>query len=237
MKTILAIVKEFCKRTGLAEPTFVVSNPDPQIRQLWGAMNELCEDLTMRKAWQAVRKEKVHTSTAAEDQGNIYTLTDDGFQGIIQGTMFDRTQNLTIMGSISPQDWQAEKALAGTGPYYRYRIRANRLLFNPALPANHTIAWEYHSSTFVTTTGGTLVSEFLLDSDTLVFPDLIPIAWLRWWWKKEKGLDYAEEFRHYEACLSSVGAREDSPQAVDMGTGEKTLRPGVIIPDGNWPLP
>ena len=234
---VLQVTQEFCKRTGIPVPTYLVGNPDTQVAQICGGLNELAEDLVGRKVWQITVREKAHTSIAGEDQGDIYTLTDSGCQYILQDTMFDRTQNLRLVGGLRREEWQARKALQSTGPLYEWRIRNDRLLFSPELPADHSIAWEYVTSHTLVDESDVTKEYITADTDSFRFPNRIPILWLRWWWKKEKRLDYVEEFRMYEVALADLAARDAAPRAVDMSARESMAKPGIIIPEGNWNLP
>jgi hypothetical protein len=234
--TLLQLVQEFCRRTGLATPNAVVSHADKGILQLWGLLNELPEDLTTRKAFQQNTREATFTSTAAEDQGAIATLAPSGFQGIIRETVFDRTDQRPLCGGLSPVEWQVNKATQSTSPFYEYRVRNGRLLFSPALPASHSIAFEYVSSYFIQDESSVAKEYWSADTDTFLLPDMIALAWLRWKWKSEKGLEYAEDFRKYELIVAAYLLRNDSPQAADLSGQRKSMQPGVLVPEGSWSI-
>jgi hypothetical protein len=146
---------------------------------------------------------------------------------------------LPLRGGIGSAQWQARKAFNFVGPLYDFRIRQNRLLFNPALPVSHTIAFEYFSSFFVATADATPVYQtyFVNDTDTCTLGDRLPTAYLRWAWKKEKGFDYAEDFAAYERLVGVASARDNRPQDVDMGNSQPALQPGIFVPYGTWNLP
>jgi hypothetical protein len=234
-KSLLQICQEFAARTGIPQPTLVVGNADKGVLQMLGLLNELCEDLLIRKAFQQNSREATFVSTAAEDQGNIYTLAPYGFEGIIPETIFDRTQRLPLTGGLTPQEWQVNKSLQNLGPYYQFRIRNDRLLFQPALPVSHTIAFEYVSSFFVASSGGTPQQYWQADGDTFVFPDSIPLSWLRWAWKKEKGVEYAEDFTKYELLVTTKANRDNAPKRVYLDSElADGMKPGILVPQGNW---
>ena len=101
--------------------------------------------------------------------------------------------------------------------------------------AGHTIAFEYYSSYFVRETASVTKQYWTKDADTCVVDDALPVAYLRWAWKKEKGLEYAEDFAKYERMLATKGARNTTGRTVDMAEGRSQRRfPGVIVPEGNW---
>lgn len=239
---LLSIVQKFCGRTNVRVPTYVIGNPDPQILQMAGLLDEFCDDLSLRKVWQATSFESVFVSSATEVQGTLDTLCPYGYQGILFESFFDRTQRLPLFGGVSSAEWQARKAFNFTGPYYQFRVWQNQLWFNPAPPAGHTIAFEYNSNFFVQnnsvdpTDPSPYRQYWEKDTDSCLVDDALPIAWLRWAWKKEKGLEYAEDFNKYERLVMTKSARQDRPQAVNLGDRTCVLTPGIFVPAGSWPL-
>jgi hypothetical protein len=240
---LLQLIQEFCKRRTLPVPASAISNPDPGVMQLVGMMNEFVEDLQTRKVWQRNTFETTFVSTAAEDQGDITTLCPYGYEEILWETFFDRTQRLPVRGGLSPAEWQARKAFNVTGPWYQFRLRQNRLLFTPALPVNHTIAFEYNSSYFIKDAtilpplAGAYKQYWANDLDTCTLGDSIPLTWLMYKWAERKGFDYAEAFNSYERLIAVKSARDAVPMKVNISDTFCELRPGVIVPSGNWLVP
>lgn len=231
---LLPLVQEFLGRTGLPIASAVASSSDPRVVQIRGLLNEFLEDMLTRQAWQINILETVFTSVAGEDQGLLSTLCPHSFQNIVWKTLFNRTLRLPMFGAVSPQDWQARKAFNISGPLYSFRVRGGKLLATPPLPAGHTISFEYNSGAFVRAADGTPKAYWTVDTDTCALDDALPLSYLRWAWKKEKGLDYAEEFAKYERLVATKLARDKTADAVDMAGGNKDLRPGIWIPAGNW---
>ena len=236
--TVLTMIQEHCRRSKLPVPGAAASSNDPQAAQLFALMNELLEDLVTRKLWQQNTRETVHTSLAQEDQGNITTLS-PGFVEIVRDSFYNRTTNLRIHYGLQPPEWQLRKITgAATGSSYWARLRENKLLFSPAPPAGQTIAWEYRSEYFVKDADTQALKElFTKDGDTFILPERIGRLWLRWRWKHEKGLDYAQEFAFYESQIELFSQRDNGPRVADMGrTDPDIVTPGIVIPEGNWDL-
>lgn len=234
--SLQTIVQQFARRTKLPVPTSVASNPDAQVAQIHGLLNELLEDLDTRKIWTDNIYEASFTTVAGADQGAITAIPGvQGFKAILNDTMFDRTTGLQLCGSVSPQEWQRRQAHASSGPYSQFRIRGGKILLDPVLGAGHEIAFEYHSHWFVRDALGNPKETFLVDTDTLVFGDQLAHQWLRWAWKKDKGFDYAEEFRSYENYLATLGMRDGAPAVIDTTrTGAPQF--GYEVPLGSWNL-
>lgn len=233
---LLGIVQEFCRRTALTVPQLVATSNDDQLLQLMGLANEVTEDLVNRREWTLLQREIVFTSVAGEDQGSIQTITnDDGFLHVLNDTIYDRTRRLPVWGPRNAQDWQGLKALPMSGPFYQYRFRGNHLLMLPAMPAGHVMAFEYAAkSPIQDSTTAAYKSLFTKDSDLWLLPDNLLLSGLRWMWKKEKGLPYAEEFRLYEAAVASAGGHDGTKPKLSMSDGSPRIQPGIFVPAGNW---
>ena len=237
--TMLSIVQSFCKRTGITTPTTVFGSTDTKVLQVMALLEEEGNDLAVRGGWQELQFQASHTTIAAEDQGDINTIASNGFRYIKNQTIWDRTTKLPVLGPMSDKEWQALKAIIVTGPRYRFRIRANKLLVNPAPPAGSSWYFEYVSKYWILESDGTTYSDaFANDADTPLLPESLLLQGLRWRWKKEKGLEYAEDFRTYEMQVKDAIGRDGGKPIVyaDNNPWRGPL-PGIWVPDGNWQVP
>lgn len=232
---LLEIVREARGRLGQSLPTSVAGNSDPGVIQMKGMLNEFLEDLVVRKFWQSNVIEGHFDALAQESQGELETLF-PGFEGILPDTVYNRTSRLQIGGGLAPRDWAARKAFNFAGPLPTYRLRNNQFLLVPAPVAGHQYYLEYLSSYFVKGVGSTLRKYWLLDTDVCTMGESLPIAYLKWAWKCAKGLEYAEDFRKYEAMLETRSLRDTSPQVIRMDGVESAAGPGIIVTPGSWPV-
>ena len=238
--TLLEIVQQTRGRLGQPVPASVAGNTDAGIVQTLGLLNEFLEDLVVRKYWQSNTREALITAVAAESQGPLATLFPYGYEGLIPDTFYNRTNQLPVDGGLSSADWAYRKARSMSGPLPAFRIRGNELLFNPTPTAGHVYAVEYFSSYFIynpADPGPVYRKYWLKDTDTCTLDDALPMAYLKWAWKKEKGLDYAEDFRKYESMLEAKGMRDARPKSVDMSAAPYPANgPGFVVSPGSWPL-
>lgn len=239
---LLGVIQEFCKRTALPSPTAVMSSQDDQLLQLVGLANEVIEDLIMRPTWTGLQIGTTFTTVAAESQGLLSTLAAYGFQWLIDNTMFNRTTGLPIFGPRSPQQEQAGKALGMTGPLTTYRIQQGYLLFYPTPTAGDTIAFEYASKYPILAVNDTTYKKFFTaDTDQWVLDESLLLKGLRWMWKKEKGLAYAEDFRSYETYVTQSMAHDGTKANLNLNgqaaNSDTPVRPGILVPSGSWSLP
>lgn len=235
--TVLSTIQYVAGRTGVTVPSSVLGTVDPQVLQLLRLLEEEGDDLRKRGPWTGIIKEATWTTTAAEDQGAVTTLASVGFEYIKKDTFWDRTAKLPITGPLSDEEWQARQALVITGPRYSWRIRGGKMLINPVPAASHTFAFEYASKYWILGADGTTYKQyFTLDTDTILLPEDLVLMGLRWRWKKEKGFDYAEDFRTYEMQVKDMLGRDGGKSTLSMSGGVKDARPGVIVPDRSWAL-
>lgn len=234
--TMLSVVQDFCGRTGVPVPTTVYGTTDPQAQQAMKLLEEEGDDLAKRNGWQGITFEASHTTTAAEDQGAITTIASNGFGYIKNDTLWDRTTRIPVCGPLNARNWQWRKSLAVSGSYYNFRIRGGKLLINPVPPASESWFFEYVSKNWILGADGTTYKKrFTLDTDTILLPEDLILQGLRWRWKKEKGLEYAEDFNTYEQQVNAAIARDGGKETLNMGESPQRGRvPGVFVPSGNW---
>jgi hypothetical protein len=234
--SLLTIVQAFCERTQLPVPSTVLGTSDAQVMQVRALLEEEGEALSRRGDWEGLTLEASHTTLATEDQGAMTSIATNGFQYIKDETMWDRTDKLPIPLMHSTK-WQRFKASVSTAPRYHYRIRGGELLMHPTPTAGHSVYFEYISKNWIL--GADLVtykSAFTLDTDTVLLPEELVRMGLRWRWKKEHGLEYAEDFRDYEMRVADALGRDGGKPTLYMDNGFTQARPGVVVPEYNWPL-
>jgi hypothetical protein len=235
--SLLTAVQTVCKRTGIPVPAAVVASLDSQVQQLWGLADEVVEDIIDRWSWRDLINEATFTTINGEDQGSIATIAGGGagYRRILNDTIYNRTLHLPLFGPLAPQEWQMQKSVVQTGPFYQYRLRGGRLLFNPDGIAGHLCAFEYITDRAVLSSLGDSQTSFLADTDTFILDEKLLVAGLRWKWKEEKGLDYAEDFARYENLGNNYAGRDGTAKPLSMnGSLNQIITPGIFVSPGNW---
>lgn len=242
--SLLTIVTKFVQRTALPAAATVVGNTDPQVKQILTILEEECIELAARHPWRALVNECTFTTLATEVQGTFLNLgtgtAANNLRYILNNVMWNRTLGIKVWGPVDPQDWQALKAMIGSGPYSQYRIRGSisaqaHLLFNPAPAAGDTIAFEYMTNNWCLN-GSVPTAVFVADTDTLLLDESLVSAGLKWRWKKEKGLTYAEDFNSYERMVENAIGRDGTKKTLYMDGPCTDVKPGIFVPPGSWPL-
>ena len=175
-------------------------------------------------------------SIPTEDLGAIADIASNGFRYIRNDTIWDRDLILPVL-VIDASDWQQAKAVPLTGPRYSARIRGGRLLSNPVPDVGHTWAFEYVTWNAITdSTGETQKQYFTNDNDLILLPELLLEAGLEWRWKKQKGMEYAEDFRTYEMLVANELSRNGLKRPLKLHQGREGAAPNIHVSRGSWPL-
>lgn len=236
--SLLDLVVRFCQRTALPAPTTVMGNGDAQIIQIRALIEEEGMDLSRRGDWEGLMFEATFPSVAAESQGAILDLAPNNFRSIKNETIWNRTTRLAVCGPMSAREWHARKAMVATGPRYRYRLRGGNLLVNPTPPAGQTWAFEYRTKNWILDITGVGREYYVLDTDVTAIPAELILMGLRWRWKKEKALDYAEDQRTYEAVVQNMLGQDGTKAVLNMDAAYASgPSPMVVVPSGSWAIP
>lgn len=231
--SLLTLVQAHCQVNGLNNPLTVASNSDATVSQILGILNSLLDEINDQSSFQAYTYEAAFTFTAAENQGAMTTLAPNGYQWMINQTFYDRTLMRPVYGPVSAVEWQQLKAIPNPGPFYKYRIRGNRLLINPvpAAPLS-SVAFEYASSYGIVAANGTTFKQyFTADDDNTVLPEAIIRMGLSYRWKQTKGLPYQDDETRFWSKLNNAIARDGTKKILKMdGPSMPEIQPGIFVP-------
>lgn len=230
--SLLTIVQNAADLCGIPRPSIVAGATDTTVRRLYALAKIEGKSLCQRHRWSALITEATHTTLAAESQGLLETIA-PGFSWMVGGTIWNRTQQDHLGGSLTPQEWQEDKAQLSTGPYSRFRIKNKRLYLYPAPAAGQTIAFEYGSRYWCESSGGTDQDTWAADTDVGLLDEHLMTLGLRWRYLQINGLDYGEAFRSYEVEVANAIGRDASPPSVNIAD-ERMIPRGIRVPDGSW---
>lgn len=239
-QTLLTEIQEFCEENLLPVPTTVIGSQDAQVLQLKTLLYRTGNSIAVRGDWSRLTFEEVHTTTAAEDQGNIFEITAGAatataFRKIKDETVWDRTDRLPVR-PINDADWSMTKAMTSALARYRYRIRAHRLLLIPAPTAGQSLAFEWVSKWWIQDSVGAIKERFTADTDSfLVERELLKLG-LTWRYRKAKSLAYEEEYNEFEDRLKEMLASDTPKTVIRMDGQARPHGPGLFVPESNWNL-
>lgn len=239
MATLLALVQDACAEIGaIAAPTAVVSNSDETVQRMFTLIKREGEDL-VKTDWTILQS--LHTFTTVDGTAE-YSLPAD-FGRLIVNTHWDRSNYEPTYGSISPEQWQKIKSgLLGSGVVgRRFRIarsqvsgNSRKFILDPtptSSSAGQTLAFEYISTYYCASSGGTAQAAWAADTDVNICDEELFRKGLVVRFKRSTGLDYASDAAEY-ADMLAVKKAQDRPAPVLSLVPTRTTR--LITP---WNAP
>ena len=234
--TVLTMIQNVADELGLSRPSSVISNSTAQVKQLLQVANREGQALAKRGRWSAMIRENTFTITAAASQGalNGTVISDSDYLYMINGTMWNRTTDMPIIGPVSSAQWQTLQAFPVTGPYQQWMIRGKNLYLDPVPTATDSAAFDYMSSSWCESAGGAGQRTWQADTDVgLLDEDLMGLG-IIWRWKRRIGADYSEEFMEYERQVMTDLGRDGGAETLHLDNAQGTRQAGIVIPIGSW---
>lgn len=237
--SLLGICSAALARMTLPTVTTIIDNTSGFAPMLLALATQGAQDLSRRAAWKALTREKTFTTVATAAQTSAIPSDLDW---IIPETMFNRTKNRMVEGPISQSEWQRIQASQATSVYPSFRIRGSSLLITPTPTAGDTVAYEYITKNFCTTTNGdTEQDEWEDDTDIPVLDSELHVLSLIYRFKESQGLSFQTEQATFERQVALALQREGVRPRISTD-GPFTLRkrgevipgeaPDVIVTDG-----
>lgn len=219
--SLLTIVRNAADGLGLARPTTVINSQDPNAITLLAMAQEEGKTLARRHEWQALTTE--HMFSTANGTSS-YSLPPD-FDRILKETVFNRTRRRRMMGDLTPQQWQETQASLVTMVNPAFRIRGGAFLISPTPSATETVAYEYMTTEWCQSSGGTGRTEWLADTDTGKLSEDITTLGVIWRYRKAKGLEYGEDMNTYEMEVAKAILNDGARVRIDTAACERDRVP------------
>lgn len=226
--SILTIIQGAADLIGLPRPSSIGSS-DTTTRQLLALAQEEGEELARRHDWRGLI---LPLSLNGDGTKIAFTLPDD-FQRLVSGTALwrENTLILPLVGPASNADWIAITNTIRVSVQKAYRLAGNAIEVYPAMGAGEVAKTEYLSSYFIVSAdGATRRATFQQDTDKVVFPERLVKLGLRWRWRAQKGLDYAQAQDTYEQELSREAFADRGARPIAFGPAVDDLPP-LYAPD------
>lgn len=249
--SLLALTQEFCLRTGISIPAAVINTTDERVAQVRGILNEEMSELVTRGDWPQLHFVKTFNhsggNAASDYLGFVFHPTDGpyldpSFRYHYNWTLWDTTNEQLVRGPMTHVEWRNMLA-SGVNPTtsYNYKRSTTGLHIWPVPNPLNTVLFsiDLMMRQGIVNQAGTVFQDlFLADTDTTLLPGEIILAGLRWRWKAEKGLPYAEQKALYETLVQSALSTDTGARDIHMDCpqGDGPV-PGVVVPLGVFVVP
>jgi len=235
-QNLLTIVQAFARRTNLPVPNAAVGVQAAEVRQIIALLEEVGEELTSRFNWPDLQRKASWTSLATSSQGSVFSLAGADLERIIPGTFYNETEREWFEGPIPLSEWQAYASGLNPSPTNIFTITNDEILLWPLPAAGDTLSFYWQTSYWIAGAGdeagpsAATKATFTSDEDIPIFDVTLLRLGLRYKWKYEKGLPYAEDMRAFEAAAFDKAARGMLKPTLLMAGGPVGPRPAILIP-------
>lgn len=217
--------------TGFNIPSTIISNDDDTALTLKRAAVKVGRELVAKIRWQALLAEYTFATVNGTQNYSLPT----GFQNFAS-PLWDRTNDWELLGPATPQIWQTlQSATISAGVRYWYRVAGDFIQFYPTPTTANTIAFDYYSRYYSTTSGGTAQEDWAADGDLCRIDGELFIQGVIYYFKKAKGLPFAEEKADYLSGILDYQAADTPKGRVDLTAGIPYVQPLLgNIPDTGY---
>lgn len=231
--SLLTMCQHVARITPVEVPTVIVGNTDKTASLLLACAQEEGEALNRRpeKYWTIMVRE--HTF-ATSDGTATYSLPSD-FRYLVDGTVWDRSNYWDMRGPLTPQEWQQYKSsvlgsTVTTRKRYRLRYVTSSVVFaiDPTPTASENCVFEYVSTNWCKSSGGTGQSSWAADTDTGVLDEYLMRLGIRWRFLERLGLDFDSAYQEYEREVNSALGRDAGARVLNLTTPR--VSPNLIGP-------
>ena len=230
---LLGLIQTVARRVGIPSPNVVATATDATVLQLLEFAQEEGRQLARYGDWRVLRKEKTFTTVAAETQTDTPIPAD--LAGFIDGTFWNRSRREMLYGPATTEEWQRWKSQSTFPIYGTFYLRGSSLLIQPTPEAGETMAYEYRSSYWCQSSGGTAQEYWAADTDTGILSERLMGLGILWRFKQSRGMEWQPDFAKYEFEVNQALAADQPRPIVNMSTGGMHNRtPGVVVPEGYW---
>lgn len=184
---------------GYNKPSTIVGNDnDDAAVQLLRAAKKVGRELATKIRWQALMAEYTF---ATVDGTASYSLPSD-FQAFANGTVWDRTNDWELLGPATPKIWQTlQSGTVSAGVRRWYRVAGDFIQLYPTPTSADTIAFDYYSSYYAETSGGTAIEDWTADTNVSRIDGEIFTLGVTYYFMKAEGLPCLEEKQAYMQAI------------------------------------
>lgn len=217
---------------GYFVPTTIVNNDDDTAVQLLRAATKVGRELAKKVNWQALQAE--HTFATVNGTSDYSLPT--GYDRIVHGTAWDRTNDWELLGPATPRIWQTlQSATVSAGIRYWYKVAGNYFKIYPTPTSANTIAYDYYSRYYSTDSGGTAQEDWGADSDLCRIDGELMTLGVCYYFKKSEGLPFTEEKADYLAAILDYQSDDTPKSRIDFAAGIGLINPlGANLPDTGY---
>lgn len=164
-------------------------------------------------------------TTSCTFSRQYYDLPTD-YDRQVSRSQWDRSDHRAMHGHKSSQQWQWLKGgLVTSAPFYKYRLRGQRMQITPIPTSRLILANDYISNRWISTTTAATptLTTFATDTDMAVFNDDLMVNGIKFQFQKQNGFDYAGSLTEFNRSLSYSKGQDTPAENLSLSPEEPSL--------------
>ena len=194
--SLLTICQGLAKNVGMAVPTAIITSSSREWVEAAQMANETGEELARRVDWGVLDA----STTLTGDGTNKTFALPSGFSRLGAGVCV--TASGGIVRPLTRAEWNTLTAAQGTPRYFF--LEGSNITLWPYLANSATATVKYQSKNWCSA-GAT----FVADTDTSLIDETLFLKALIVRWRRQKGMDYADQEAEFEAALQNFASFDD----------------------------
>jgi hypothetical protein len=219
--TVNDIINRAAVEAGLLPDPSPVLSTNESFVQLSALLNSCGQEMVDLHPWQGLIKE-FEISTSGADTG-LYPLPDD-FGYMIDQTGWERTNTRPLGGPLSPQDWTYLKGrgLVTQTLWANFRLVENEFAIYPNDPVmgGLEISFEYVNINWIRS-GGQSLDQFQAGGDTVLFPPIMMIKFLKSKYLEANGFDSSSARMEFDNMFLSLTSKDAGAKLLNAGSASR----------------
>lgn len=212
--TILSIIQEVCKVTGLDVPTDVLASTEREHIELVSLANEMAERIAQSYDWQVLK--------------NVATVNGDGltesfdlpsdYRRMLKKSQLWSSSSQVALTPVPDADSWLGMGFPSVGMMSRaWTLYGGQLHIKPALASSATAQYFYISRLIVTSVTDANKAEFTADDDVFRLSERLLKLGMVWQWRASKGLAYQEDMDTYEHLKEQLVCDDKGSRSIRLG--------------------
>lgn len=228
--TVLSTIQDLAPSIGIAVPTAVFSETSRTAVELKACVKEARAALLEAHDWQVLKT--VDATTIAGDGSTTgFDLPSDFARMALDTRLYSTAEPTLPYVQIGDVDeWLALDIQDFDTVQKRWIIYGGQFHFAPAPESGATVKFTYISNKIVAPDAGVPKAEFTADTDSLRIDERLLRLAMKWKWRADKGLPYAEDMENLEEALEKLRGRESGPRQVRIGQARTGFSGDLAFP-------
>jgi len=226
--TILSVIQEVCKVTGLDVPTDVLASTEREHIELVSLANEMAERIAQSYDWQVL---KTVATVNGDGSTESFDLPTDYRRMLKKSQLWSSASQVPLTPVPDADAWLGFDFQSFNTINAAWTIYGAQLHVKPALASGVTAQYFYVSNRLVTDDDGTDKAGFTADDDMFRLSERLLKLGMIWQWRADKGLAYMEDMETYDQLKEQLICNDKGSRSIRLGRvlGEETTdyHPGI----------